>query len=154
MIKIIDGDIFEVKDIDVIIHQANCFCTMGSGIAKTISKLYPEAVKADKATEAGDERKLGTFTYAVCKDNKIIVNMYSQYGYGRGMIFTELEAMSNVLFKIFEMFPTHKIAIPYGIGCGLGGEKWDNVFNVITNVHDVLKLEGIELDIKIVRFVK
>lgn len=154
MIKIIDGDIFKIKDIEVIIHQANCFCRMKSGIAKTISELYPKAVYADNSTIAGDEKKLGKFTYAVCDDGKIIVNMYSQYGYGHGQVFTDLDAMEQALDKIFESFPTHKIAIPYGIGCGLGGEKWDNVLNVITKVHDKFKQDGIELDIKIVRLVK
>lgn len=154
MIQIINGDIFKVKDIEVVIHQANCFCKMKSGIAKTISEIYPEAIKADNATVAGDDKKLGTFTYAVCDNNKIIVNMYSQYGYGRNDVYTELEAMETALEKIFTMFSTHKLAIPYGIGCGLGGEKWSNVFEVIKKVHDKLKDDGIEVDIKIVRLVK
>ena len=70
------------KALNVLVQQANCFNTMGKGIAKAISTAYPEVARADNATKAGDKAKLGTYTYARVKDNVVIANAYSQYNYG------------------------------------------------------------------------
>ena len=72
----------ENKALNVFIHQANCFNTMGKGIAKAISTAYPEVARADNATQAGDRAKLGTYTYARVKDNVVVANAYGQYNYG------------------------------------------------------------------------
>ena len=70
------------KALNVLVQQANCFNTMGKGIAKAISTAYPEVAKADNATKAGDKSKLGTYSYARVKENVVIANVYSQYNYG------------------------------------------------------------------------
>ena len=72
----------ENKALNVLVQQANCFNTMGKGIAKAISTAYPEVARADNATKAGDRAKLGTYTYARVKENVVIANAYSQYNYG------------------------------------------------------------------------
>ena len=72
----------ENKALNVLVQQANCFNTMGKGIAKAISTAYPEVARADKATQAGDKAKLGTYSYARVKENVVIANAYSQYNYG------------------------------------------------------------------------
>ena len=89
------------EPLDAFVHQANCFCTMKSGIAKTISEVYPEAVEEDLKTIRGDKSKLGTYTHVVCYDgfkNTIIVNMYSQYDYGYDKkIYTDIYHMKSAL---------------------------------------------------------
>ena len=72
----------ENKALNVLVQQANCFNTMGKGIAKAISTAYPEVARADNATQAGDKSKLGTYTYARVKENVVIANAYGQYNYG------------------------------------------------------------------------
>ena len=72
----------ENKALNVLVQQANCFNTMGKGIAKAISTAYPEVARADNATQAGDRAKLGTYTYARVKENVVIANAYGQYNYG------------------------------------------------------------------------
>ena len=67
-------DAFDRGDVDVIAHQCNCFCIMGSGIAPQIAKRYPAAYAADKATVKGDANKLGDFTRAIIPR--------TVYGYG------------------------------------------------------------------------
>jgi len=65
--KYIDGDLFKLAEqgeFDIVIHGANCFCTMGSGVALTVKNNYPKAFLADQLTESGDQRKLGKFTQA------------------------------------------------------------------------------------------
>ena len=57
-------DLAEAGDFDIIVQGCNCFCAMGSGIAKEIRNRYPEAWQVDYDTEMGDMFKLGTFTSA------------------------------------------------------------------------------------------
>ena len=72
----------ENKALNVLVQQANCFNTMGKGIAKAISTAYPEVARADNATKAGDKAKLGTYSYARVKENVVVANAYGQYNYG------------------------------------------------------------------------
>ena len=68
---------------DVMIHGANCWCRMKSGIAGEIAQKIPGAVKADNTSKAGNINKLGTFTLWEHPNSQIIFNAYTQYNYGR-----------------------------------------------------------------------
>jgi len=76
------GNLLEQDDIEVIIHQCNCFNCMGAGIAKSITKKWPEVQDADDRTKRGDVDKLGTYTAAVVNEQtdsqKTVINLYSQ----------------------------------------------------------------------------
>lgn len=89
MLKEMKTDVVELieslsdnKALNILVQQANCFNTMGKGIAKAISTAYPEVARADNATKAGDKAKLGTYSYARVKENVVVANAYSQYNYG------------------------------------------------------------------------
>ena len=61
----VKGDLilaFKLDKFDGIVYGCNCFCNMGAGIAKTISKSFPSAFKADQTTDYGDRNKLGTYS--------------------------------------------------------------------------------------------
>ena len=47
MLKIINGDLLKAKE-KFIVHQCNAQGVMGSGVAKQIATLYPEAEKQYK----------------------------------------------------------------------------------------------------------
>lgn len=139
MIELRVGDIFKQEDLDVIIHQANCFNTMKSGIAKDIAELYPEAVEADNRTIKGDKSKLGSYTCGVGKNDMHIINMYSQYHfYPRTVVHTDYEAMERAFKTIKEDYvspsPPITIGIPLGIGCGLAGGDWNKVWEIIKKI--------------------
>ena len=91
-------------------------------------------------TEYGSMNKLGTYsTYVHKKDHIIIINLYSQYEYGRGKMQTNYMYMLNGLERIKKEFCNSKISdavigIPYGIGCGLGGGEWKIVDKIINKV--------------------
>lgn len=136
MITIIDKNIFE-HDAQCIIHQANCFCRMASGIAKFITQRYPEAVEADNTTKVGDMSKLGTFSSAIGKDGKIIYNLYSQYNYGTDSRKTNYEAMYRGMELIHSDVRNRGLitaSLPYNIGCGLAGGSWRIVHSIIEEV--------------------
>ncbi len=104
---------------DIIVHGCNCFNSMGSGIAATIRKEFPEAYSVDLATKPGDRSKLGTYTSAKVGD-LLIVNAYTQYNFSRnefGDLF-EYESFAEVLHKLAEDFPTASFGLPK-IGCGI-----------------------------------
>ena len=44
------GDIFERSDLNMILHQANCFHLMNAGVAYKIREYYLNTVIADKKT--------------------------------------------------------------------------------------------------------
>ena len=139
-------DAFDRGDVDVIAHQCNCFCNMGSGIAPQIAKRYPGAEAVDSATIKGDSDKLGTFTCAIVSrnvngetiDNGIVYNLYGQFRYGGQRMQTNydalaaaLKAMQNDLIKLGKA--DYIVGLPL-IGCGLGGGDWEVVSKIINEV--------------------
>lgn len=118
---------------------------MGAGIAKVIRERFPAAYVADCATQRGDRKKLGTFSYAVVSAPqnprlKYIINLYGQYGYGHGKCFTDYEAVQSGLellkYKATTgLIPNIKsIALPYLMGCGHGGGDWDKIMDIVAKV--------------------
>lgn len=70
--KSIEGDLLKLANqefFDVIIHGCNCYCAMGSGIAKAIRDQYLAASEADLATDKGSCDKLGTYSSADVSDD-------------------------------------------------------------------------------------
>lgn len=119
-----------------LIHQANCFRTMGAGIALQIANRYPEAYEADKKTPNGAIEKLGTFSYATVngKNDKFVFNLYSQHRFGGNQRNTSYDALLDGLEKIFEFSCRNEIerlGIPHGMGCMLGGGEWEIVNKLI-----------------------
>lgn len=132
------GDVL-ASDCTVICHQANCFTTMGSGIARQIKARYPQAFQADIDFHvvSGSRDRLGRHSFAFVDDNKrIIANLYGQHRYGKDKKHTEedklKQALHGFLFKLSVFHGKHpefriKIGMPMYIGCGLGGGDWNIV---------------------------
>lgn len=134
-----------------IIHQANCFNTMGSGIARQIREKYPEAYDADCATVSGDYKKLGTFSWIKTNDGKFhIYNCYSQYRYGRDTRHTNYEAIYTGLCSIEQHAKANgltSLSLPHNMGCMLGGGSWHIVNAIIEDIFD-----GNSIDLYICRY--
>lgn len=138
-------DAFDRGDVDVIAHQCNCFCNMGSGIAPQIAKRYPNARAADNATIKGDADKLGTFTRTIVSrnvngetiDEGIVYNLYGQYGYSGIGVNTKYESLKKAMQKMQQQLKDENdegiIGLPL-IGCGLGGGDWEVVSEIINEV--------------------
>lgn len=134
---------------DLILHCANCYCTMGSGIAPQIAKAYPMAQEADDATIKGDMRKLGSFTVGIDLNNNTpnmndglrIINSYSQYHYHIPSPYgipLDYDALTLSLRKINHFYPGKIIGLPQ-IGSGLAGGSWDKIKNIIqTELKDMI----------------
>ena len=140
----IDGDLLKLAKegkFDVIVHGANCFCTMGSGIAKQIREEFPQAYAADRKTKQGDIQKLGCFTSATANQNSSlpndgysqqfqIVNAYTQYNYGTDSRKADYDAIRLVMRKISHTYKGYRIGMPK-IGAGLAGGDWSIIEKII-----------------------
>lgn len=140
----IEGDLLKSK-CQIIFHQANCQNVMGGGIAKQIKEQFPEAYEADKHCAYPQETRLGK--YSVARSNgKVIVNLYGQYGFGKGR-HTDYDALESALCLFFEhekkardkygkYLENVSYGIPYKMGCGLGGGNWDVVSKILEDVAE------------------
>lgn len=150
-------DITEDPDIDVIIHQCNCFHVMGGGVAAALSQKWPQVYQADLCTEKGDKKKLGTYSCAcIGNDDQheelFIFNLYSQYTFG-GELETNYDAMKKGLIDIFRFLSrsnpighdTWRVGIPYLIGCGLAGGDSKTVIDIIIDSYNEVNPKNITI---------
>ncbi len=149
------GNLLKQNDLNGWIHQANCFNTMKSGVAKEVRETYPEVYEADSLTKKGDIYKLGTFSFAQTKSGQIGYNLYSQFNFGRdGKCYTNYDAIYEGLLKIkqhaLSVFTQDsiKIGIPCKMGCVRGGGSWSKVLNIIKEVFENSKIEIVICEFK------
>ena len=134
--KTIQGDLIQLGiagKFDVIIHGCNCFCTMGSGIAKSIKKQFPKAFEADYTTEKGDRSKLGTITFAkeqTKHGSLTIVNGYTKFN-----LKADYEAIRGVFRQVKSHFSGLRIGYP-AIGAGLAGGDWKIISEITAEELD------------------
>lgn len=135
----IEGDLVELAksgEFNVIVHGCNCYCMMGSGIAYTIAKTFPDAKNVDKQTDIIEPKdKLGKCSTAnapVTKggfvSNLVIVNAYTQLYPGSGSL--SYDAIASCLDTVNEKYAGQKVGLPL-IGCGIAGGDWTIVKNLI-----------------------
>lgn len=136
MIEIIKKDLFECE-CDGIAHQVNCKGVWGAGVAKEIKKRWPRSFLVDSMTLVNNPKKLGSFNYAApnADQEKYIFNLAGQFNYGRDKQYTDydalylaLESLKNFLHKMFDHFT---LAIPHGMGAGLGGGDSNVILSMI-----------------------
>ena len=139
------GNIFNCKE-NIICHQVNMYKKMGAGIAKQIRERYPN-VYQDYLLH---EPVLGEVHIIPVEHDDIIpyqnqniglwiANMYSQNSYGYdGAQYTDYDAMRKCFNDINDHISKSNkcgnnlsLAIPYKIGCGIGGGDWSIVSKII-----------------------
>lgn len=131
--------------IDCIGHQANCFHTFGSGIAREIRECIPEAYAADLKTVKGDKNKLGNLSYHIEHNvdhmPSAVFNLYGQFDFGGGECHTDYKALTTALRKmrytieVMEAVCDDTLTVGFPkIGCGLGGGDWGIVSTIIQGV--------------------
>ena len=145
MLKIKVGDVVKnfLESYDILVQGCNCFHTMGAGIAKTLSKKWPAILEADKRTNRGDTTKLGTFSIAEIIPGKIVVNAYTQYGYGSGAL--NVHAFEDVFKAINTAYGDKKICCP-AVGMGLAGGKPEELLPILQKIFKETDLAMFVLD--------
>lgn len=137
MVKQIKGNLITLAkkgEFEVILHGCNIFCTMGSGIAKSIKEEWPEAYDVDLLTKSGDTSKLGTISFTHNIPNLTIVNCYTQEKYGRDVkVYADYDAIEKAMIEVKSQFLGKKIGMPK-IGAGLARGDWSIILPIIEKV--------------------
>jgi O-acetyl-ADP-ribose deacetylase (regulator of RNase III) len=140
----IQGNIFDCTQ-DIIVHQTNCLGVMGTGLALQVKQKYPKVFNAYyhycKTTQAKD--LLGTTLICEADDGKYIANLFGQFNYGDGLQ-TDYDSFKTALQEIHDFAKENglSVALPYKIGCGLGGGDWDVILDIITQIfNDNVQME-------------
>ena len=128
-----NGDLF-TSEANYLCHQVNCMGKMGSGIARTVRERFPVAYDEYKdlclSRSTAPSTLLGDIMLSQCE--KTVIHMFAQEKCGRHIRYTNYRAFRECLRKIRSTVPTGStIAFPYGIGCGLGGGKWEVILPMI-----------------------
>jgi O-acetyl-ADP-ribose deacetylase (regulator of RNase III) len=138
-------DIFEAQ-IDILVHQCNCFHTFGGGIARVIADKFPEAFDADLNTPKGDPKKMGTLSLARVNADRgsqidVIVNLYGQFKTSSSERMTSYDALDTGLRALEQRLVSKGkqnmvVGVPYQLGSGLGGGNWNVVKTILSEVFD------------------
>lgn len=138
MIRFIQDNILK-SDADIICQQVNCFGVMGAGLAKQIRAQYPEVYTSYRSVfnSYQDKSLLGKVNF-VYTSGPIIANLFGQYAYGRTQLHTDYKALYAALCTVAKKCnkPGIRVAIPYGIGCGLAGGDWNIVQRAINKAFE------------------
>lgn len=135
MLKYVKGDLFDT-DCDLIAHGCNCKGGFGSGIAYTMSQVYPKAKSLyhEKFEEEGWE--LGDVQFVLQNDGKYIANCATQNAFlPRGEKHADYDAIRTCM-EIVKGFAQGKglsIAMPK-IGAGLAGGDWNTIEGILKEV--------------------
>lgn len=134
-------------DVSAYAHGVNCMGLMGAGIAKQFRERYPENYKLYKE-HCSHEMNEWWGVFPTFEKDVHILNLASQRQPGKDAtlervriafagMFDYAESTSDFLDK-----PTiTSIAMPL-IGCGIGGLKWDDVFEELIQMNDLSDYNG------------
>jgi len=136
MIRRESGDLLDCS-VDVIAHQVNCKGLFGAGLADQIGKRWP-ACKASYEKFVHDHKKdylLGRI-YVWEGLEKTVVNMFGQDQPGPHThpksLYEAVQALKDYMTE--EGIST--VAMPWKIGCGIGGGDWDDIRQMIERCFD------------------
>ena len=152
MIRIVNGNLLDANE-NIIAHQANCRGSMGAGVATQIREKWPD-ICADYVTFCSAHHRSGrellgemwvsqTFNeYGMPIE---VCHLFGQDGYGGGGCNTDYISLRKALLRLknYAMRSHSSIAMPYKIGCGLGGGDWEKT--VYPMLEDIFGGEDVEL---------
>ena len=112
-------------------HGTNCVGVMGAGVAKAIRAKYPEVFSQYKTlcdTNKDDNTRLLGTVQAVESKGKVILNLFTQLGFGHGIQvdYNAVRSCFQILNAKAEEMEITRIGFPK-IGAGLGGGDWETI---------------------------
>lgn len=122
----------------IICHQVNCQGVAGTELDLQLEQRYCNWFFAYRDWVYGLGNKLlGDCQWVPCEKH-IVVNLYGQEFYGQepNVCYTNIDALKAALLKT-KTEAKHRnlpIAIPYGLGCEIGGAQWQDVLAMIEDV--------------------
>ena len=125
------------SSVDLIAHGCNCRQTMGAGVAKYLSQLYPEIRRADRHFHPqGANDRLGLIDVIEVhtipeRSIRYVANCYTQRNIGHGLqvSYSAIAKCMQALHKT-TLEKNLSVAMPK-IGSDRGGGDWDTIANII-----------------------
>lgn len=120
---------------DVLVHQCNCQGVMGAGIAKQFrDRLLAKGQYAEYQRLCGKWHSalLGHVQWCPLPDGRRVANLFGQDRYGRDRQYTQYDkvlAGFREIVRQCQAHSLHDVAIPYNMGCALGGGDWGVMYN-------------------------
>lgn len=126
------------KLINIFAHGANCWSTMGAGIALHVAKNFPAIYGADSNDPRSPDQRLGGMSYGYDHGKGVWgANLYTQFYPGPNARMPSIISSVQLLFEqvhdIVEATPEEVVYVGFpAIGCGIGGLKLQDV---VRNIH-------------------
>lgn len=128
------GDLL-ATDVPLVMHQANNMGVMGAGVAKQVRADMPDAdfMRYRTGVLSDPRGSLGMVypAHSLTVPDRTYLNVVGQDGLGYGRQFTDYEALGTAFDKIAERYAGQSLAMPYGMGAGLGGGDWTEVERLV-----------------------
>lgn len=125
IINYVKGNLFSTE-LKAIVQGCNAQRVMGSGVAKLVRQLYPEAYE-DYINQP--KLYMGKI-YPVQCDGMLIINAITQEFYGRdNKVYVSYTAIESAMREL-NLLPITDVAMPK-IGAGLGGGDWNIISEII-----------------------
>lgn len=135
--KIINSNIIDATE-SIIAHGCNCSGAFAAGVARMIARKWPKVRDEYLELHKNSGLKLGQIQIVDCNE-KIIINMFTQWSYGRpGRRYVDYDALEDCFEKALQWMCENghdELAMPM-IGAGLGGGDWDEICERIIKVND------------------
>lgn len=146
MFQVVHSDLLAALDagqIQVVGHQVNCQGVMGAGLARQIRERYPQALSDYRAAHTSGRLILGAAVMSRVADQRWIAHLTGQDRYGRDQQHTDYDALRRALSWVATRATKAglTIGLPYGIGCGLAGDHWPTVLELIEEVANRTQVE-------------
>lgn len=131
-IEYVKGDLLKAP-VNHIIHGCNSHGVMGSGVAKAIREMYPQAYQDYNDTYNSYGLQLGDIIISVQPNKQVVHNAITQQDYGRDntRVYVSYWAIAEVFRKI-NSWGIREIAMPK-IGAGLANGDWNVISAIIEN---------------------
>ncbi|GMO63177.1 MAG: hypothetical protein Ta2D_09940 [Rickettsiales bacterium] len=153
-IEYVKGDIFQ-NDCEIMMQQVNTFGIMESGLGLQVKNKFPNVYAEYKnyCMQYLSDMKalLGTIRIGYT-DTFLIAHLFCQNGINSSKQTTDYDRMFECFIRLKDYMLSNdftRLAIPYKIGCGNGGGKWEFVVEKINKAF-----EGMDFAIKIYDFNK
>ena len=134
----IEKDLLSSKQ-NIIGHQVNCQGVMRAGIAFQIRnesrKAYLDYRNMCFSLNKS-EKLLGKCQIVEVSNDKFVANLFGQYYYGRDKQYTKYDSIEKALMELKDFASSFgfSVALPYKMGCNLGGGDWNVVEEIIRKV--------------------
>jgi hypothetical protein len=140
--KTVEGDIFK-GEWDGMVHCANLYSAMNSGIAKSVKARWPKAAQVDV------NGALGHFSYCTVNHlgrDRTVFNLYGQVGIGNDghpmNRNARYDAIHDGVFRICELMTCRspgqnlRLAFPYRIASDRAGGDWRIVSAILESISE------------------